>query len=495
MLLTFIALWLAYERYSGAKAWVAMKEELIANGVELDGRKLIPPMPDSESNFAATPLIAAITNFQFDEKTGNFTYENQVARKQFEKMWEVGKQLRSDSLPNWQLGTRVDWDSLVESLQENERVKLAKNGTSFEKLQDLLKQFESQFAELDAASTRPEAQIPTEFHSTFMENATVALPHLSEFRSLQKLLLIRMLVAIESNDEAEAAQSIRVMRKISDSIASSPILISVLVKMGLDGEMHSGIWVGLEKGIWSDQSLDEFSKFFARENYYEFAEKAMTMEMLVMQIQASDFLKTADRETRRAVYQSSMDLEEILDAVSFFPIGIWADHHRNSGCRFMLDHCILPMRSRQLPDEQSIRAATGKRNLRNIFISISGRSYLPIMQRVTLSVASQRLLRTACAIERYQNEFGELPGQLENLVPEFLATMPIDPVTNKNPLKYKIDDAKAGEYRLYSVGLDRMDDGGKVIFKGAGQGRERDAGDWVWAVPAIVNENELPRDN
>lgn len=71
--------------------------------------------------------------------------------------------------------------------------------------------------------------------------------------------------------------------------------------------------------------------------------------------------------------------------------------------------------------------------------------------------AQIRLLVCHLAIGLYQAERGRLPGELENLVPDYLHCMLEDPFSGK-PLIYK---AVSPGYLLYSVNQNRHDDGGR----------------------------------
>jgi hypothetical protein len=65
---------------------------------------------------------------------------------------------------------------------------------------------------------------------------------------------------------------------------------------------------------------------------------------------------------------------------------------------------------------------------------------------------------TTIAVERFWLAGGRLPETLQDLVPEFLVTLPSDPYDGK-PLRYRRTDTG---YMVYSVGPDRTDDGGRV---------------------------------
>jgi hypothetical protein len=91
--------------------------------------------------------------------------------------------------------------------------------------------------------------------------------------------------------------------------------------------------------------------------------------------------------------------------------------------------------------------------------------FLPALGKVAVRFgtgqAETRMAGTAFAIERYRHARGALPHKLEDLVPEFIPQMPIDPFDGK-PLRFIITEKG---YRLYSIGDDEMDDGGRIAPK------------------------------
>jgi hypothetical protein len=71
--------------------------------------------------------------------------------------------------------------------------------------------------------------------------------------------------------------------------------------------------------------------------------------------------------------------------------------------------------------------------------------------------AMSRLLLTDLAIRQFERQHGAWPENLGQLVPEYLAELPIDPYSGR-PLGYLPGD---DDFALYSVGLDRQDNGGR----------------------------------
>ena len=72
--------------------------------------------------------------------------------------------------------------------------------------------------------------------------------------------------------------------------------------------------------------------------------------------------------------------------------------------------------------------------------------------------ASLRSAAVGVACERFRLAKGRWPKALEELVPQFLDQLPIDPFDGQ-PLKMKYSD---GTFVVYSVGIDRVDNGGQL---------------------------------
>jgi hypothetical protein len=79
------------------------------------------------------------------------------------------------------------------------------------------------------------------------------------------------------------------------------------------------------------------------------------------------------------------------------------------------------------------------------------------LQQVTEADTLHRLMRIAFAITRYRAKYDKQPSNLEELVPEFLTHVPLDPFDNK-PLRMK--KVSAGSI-IYSVGPNMEDNDGQ----------------------------------
>jgi len=81
--------------------------------------------------------------------------------------------------------------------------------------------------------------------------------------------------------------------------------------------------------------------------------------------------------------------------------------------------------------------------------------------KYSYDAAMDRLLETRLALRAYRLQNGGYPASLDELAPRYLPKVPVDPFSNNQPLKYRTVGVK---YGLYSIGPDRVDDGGKPVY-------------------------------
>jgi hypothetical protein len=85
----------------------------------------------------------------------------------------------------------------------------------------------------------------------------------------------------------------------------------------------------------------------------------------------------------------------------------------------------------------------------------SAGNWLSLMMLIDTKRVGTRLV---IALERYRLAEGQFPAALEALAPRFIEKVPGDPATGM-PLEYR---REGDRYTLYSLGVDRVDDGGKT---------------------------------
>jgi hypothetical protein len=116
----------------------------------------------------------------------------------------------------------------------------------------------------------------------------------------------------------------------------------------------------------------------------------------------------------------------------------------------------------------------------NLFAAILIPNFTKAMQTTMHNQTLANEAQIACALERYRLAHGEYPETLNALVPQFIEKLPHD-IIGGQPLHYRRTDN--GQFLLYSVGWNEMDDGGQVVSKPDGS-EDWGKGDWVWQYPA-----------
>jgi hypothetical protein len=119
-----------------------------------------------------------------------------------------------------------------------------------------------------------------------------------------------------------------------------------------------------------------------------------------------------------------------------------------------------------LPRHEALRQIKGVEKEYQGKLGMVTRMLKPALNRIyeleLRSVAGAGCARTALAVERYRLGAGHLPETLNQLVPTFMASVPLDPFDG-SPVRFKPLDTG---FVVYSVGPDLTDDQGEVRVTG-----------------------------
>ena len=140
------------------------------------------------------------------------------------------------------------------------------------------------------------------------------------------------------------------------------------------------------------------------------------------------------------------------------------------------------LQSRQAAHTRTLAGSNGMNRFRYLLSAMMVPNTSKAVQTTVRHETQRRLTVTALALKRYQLRLQRLPEKLDELVPEFLAAVPVDPM-DAQPLRYRRESGS--EFVLYSVGEDGKDDGGKVTPTVKTAAYEIWSGlDFVWPKPA-----------
>jgi hypothetical protein len=98
-------------------------------------------------------------------------------------------------------------------------------------------------------------------------------------------------------------------------------------------------------------------------------------------------------------------------------------------------------------------------NMKQLAIGFAGDGH-KFLEKAARAESLRRLVITAISLERHHRNHGNYPVLLTELVPSFLSKPPVDFMDGKT-LRYR--KSEAGHFVLWSVGLDGVDHGGRML--------------------------------
>jgi len=321
---------------------------------------------------------------------------------------------------------------------------------------------------------------PIRFNLNAQKGSGLLMPHLAQMKNLAQAMGDRAVLALHDGNQALAWTNALAATRLATAFEPGPMEISHLVRYACAGLAGNTVWQVLQTNGWTDDQLARLQQEWASVDYFTSLPEtaAFTRACLVADCERersgeADPKPTFSEFAKAAVQFPPSVLSELNDR--------WNQAHRPSN--FDLEkELMLYYRDREIELRNAIKAPTwavmrqlpGVTNtvpgpaghsrveaamgLKAVSLSIQ-RQGLSLLGRSAQAEAQRRLTVTALALERYRGKHSSYPNTLAGLVPEFLGTVPVD-FMDGQPLRYRLTDD--GHFILYSVGLDGVDNGGKM---------------------------------
>jgi hypothetical protein len=497
-LATLIALVCTEENWRGKRAWERYKHELEAQGEKLDLEAYIPPPVPDEQNFAMTPFLAPLFDFNPEPRkegqsrwrdTNGFNRANSLslskpnlptAEYHPDRTWR-----RMTDLPAWALAlSRTPNQTPAASPPSLTRAQAATEVLrTLEKYSPILE-------ELRGASQRSYARFNVRYDAEFAP--AILLPHLAVMKNAAFLFQLRACAELAQDRTDQAWSDTRMAMCLADTIKDEPFLISKLVQVAIVQLSIQPIWEGLAEHKWSDTQLVEMEQRLG---------KISLRPDVVMRGERAFGILTIDqvRNQRLGPDGSPSQLSGLLSPLlsGFYSQNQLSLAHLYQ--QFMLpsvdapDQRIYP--SRAVANEAALNQAiaSGFRPY-NLFARLLLPAITGAERKCAFGQTRVNEAIVACTLERYRLAQGQFPDSLEPLSPRFLEKLPHDIITGA-PLVYH--RTPNGQFILYSVGWNEKDDGGMVVMNKAKQpSSDLTQGDWVWqySAPAVSTVQSATRE-
>jgi hypothetical protein len=288
----------------------------------------------------------------------------------------------------------------------------------------------------------------------------VLLPHLAKVKGAVQLLTAEALLEASNGEIEKALAAVRAAGAVGDSLAEEPLLISQLVRFASWAIIWKRCELIINGATLSDQQLKTLQTLF------QDAEKSDAMVRGLAGERASGlsvFMGSPDRMYIFGGLDSPPALKERLRASLYIGL-LKSTGLLRKDKAFYLDVMATNIAAAEAPfperltlAQQANTAAMSPPSRLMIFSRMLLPALGKAMQRDGDHTARMRTAQTAIAVERFRRAHnGELPTDLNALVPAYLPSVPHDPFDGQ-PLRFK--RLNSG-YVVYSIGSDLRDDGG-----------------------------------
>lgn len=298
------------------------------------------------------------------------------------------------------------------------------------------------------------------FLSSFDEGQNIILEHAQNLRTASWLLRLEARIRAYEGDFKAAANSIDAIFSASRSLAREPLVVSQLVRMACNATAREEIEQLLSVVEFSDENLGRFQERLRSTNDEEGLYFALLGERVLGIITMRRPITAGLTKTQSLAYRT-LGGDDMLDYLHV--LGEIIDATQSSWPQVLsrvreIDHSThVPKQDNRNLGGESIWSWLRPS------VSIWGAashwgSIVPPFERTARALALNRAADAAIGVVRFRRRNGRLPERLEDLVPEFLPGVPVDPFSG-DPMLYIQDN---DGYAVYSVGINGSDDGGRT---------------------------------
>lgn len=298
------------------------------------------------------------------------------------------------------------------------------------------------------------------------------LPHLGKARGMAQLLMLEARLHQRNGNLAKALKNSLDVIKLGHDCGTNRIILSKLVDNSLCG--ISGVVLkdlvrseDLRPAV-AKKTLEDLLKLEKKAvSAREVLEGEIVLSKSALRWMLKEMEKEADKEGNRDLWNQMQQEEhwinllrkefDLLIEEYFATIIIFVEKGDYQAVSTFVDICSERMEADELSIFDIPRA---NERVAQKMAEIFANMLLPAVRHSLFHFgryqAKERLTIGTLAIRLFQMEKGRWPQNLDELVPEYLDEVPLDPFGLK-PLNYK---KREGKWIIYSIGPDGKDDGG-----------------------------------
>jgi len=284
------------------------------------------------------------------------------------------------------------------------------------------------FRLLDEAARGTECRYPVDLSN----GIEVELPHLEPLKYLSRLLALRSLYESVIGDSATVAQALANCIAVSESLRKEPQYLSQLVRVVLAGlaiealneaqtriDLEPAEMLALQEKLMSLEGLDGLRAAF-RGDLFSFSQLEDLFETARLEGASAESIAEMEKQSPKPG-ELRRQFVELIASIDLPAVEATAECERISAAYTL-----------QVP------------------------ALCRAIQAFHRMHAHLRCAQIALAVDRYSRTNAGPPETLEELVPVYLRTIPLDPF-GEQPMRYRLEE---GGFLVYSVGDNLVDDNG-----------------------------------
>lgn len=417
--------------------WRSYSNDARTRGVKLTLAEFETPKIPDETNFAELPTLR--TAFAGQQRPMQLP--------------ATGKSKTGFSDPK--KGVRIDWNACRQYFVEAGYLEKTTESAPADVLA-ALEYYRPQFDDWGQWRTRPHCRFPLAWNA----GMAMPLPHLATFQDAARLFRLRMNAHLALGDSPAAYADFREGLQAYHALKEEPTLIAGLVQISALSMLLSSVGEGLADHSWADPQLQQIEADLSPIQVWDDYRRAFSSE----------------RGFGNSMYDQVVSTPswQRIETLGGIPLGFpaawlvpWIPKcvYRRNQLRHnrYLDEILARVNPEATRFDPDVATTAGPDQLegldeyRYFLFRLSAPIFSELDHRFVLLHSRVAQARLAGAAERFRLRNGNFPETLAALVPGFLAAVPADPYSGQ-PMIYRRKDQ--GGFELYSVGKNRVDDGG-----------------------------------
>jgi hypothetical protein len=283
------------------------------------------------------------------------------------------------------------------------------------------------------------------------------LDHLNQLRHGARILSLDFHVALRRGRSPDAVDDILATLALARTLDREPFLVSQMLSLAITGMGVNNAILLLKAGGVGQEELEKLQRGLRKTEFAQGLHQGFVGELALGYTASIDPLVVSSKDKDPTPEQ----MQQLATRVP--------QRAHDAAMIVQIDNRMIVASDQGLSESlrvgHEIEAETKaimKDRIKSLLYIVT-LLYVPACEAAVEASARSAAMRdsadAAIAAELYRRKYGKWPTSLDELVPEFLPAVPIDPFSEE-PL---ILVSTAEELKIYSIGKDRVDDGG--VFK------------------------------